>query len=195
MDKILAYDSETGGLNKRIHSLLTLYLSTWVQDHNGKLILQRDLDLKIKPNSPDEPYMVTAGALAVNKIDLVKHDAQAITVNEAAMRVYNFLQQESNNGQYKLTPGGHNEPFDRGFVTENLIKEEVWRRFCDYHTLDTVPLLKALRMKGRIPKNVKLRLRDAGLHFGHTISDQDVHTAKGDTHLYVKVLESCLASM
>jgi DNA polymerase III epsilon subunit-like protein len=194
MEKILAYDCETGGLNPREHSLLTLYMAVFSQDRNGKLSLVQDLDLKIKPND-GEPYSLTAGAMKVNRIDIVKHDRDAVSINEAAHKVYYFLKSASDDGRTKLVPSGHNEPFDRGFVLNNLLKEEVWKLFVDYHNLDTVSLAKSMKMKNKLPNDLKLNLRSLAKHLGHSIPDSELHTAKGDTLLFVKVLESLLSML
>jgi DNA polymerase III alpha subunit (gram-positive type) len=191
VEKYLAHDAETGGLNPRYHSLLTHYFGVYTYTH-GKFHLQKELDLKIKPN-PGEQYVYTEEALKINKIDLKKHDEVAITRDEAALALYRMLDQESDGGRSKLVRIGHNEPFDSNYVVNNLLIDSVWRRFTDYHTLDTVPIAKALKMKGKIPKDVKLNLGKLAEYLGVTVSQGDLHTARGDTHLCVAVLEVLLS--
>jgi DNA polymerase III epsilon subunit-like protein len=190
VEKFLIYDCETGGLHSSEHSLLTIYGGVFTFD-NGKFTLQSEIDLKIKPND-GESYNVTPGALLVNKIDLVKHDKEAVSINEAARLWYNFLFQESCDGANKLIRVGHNEPFDNGFVVNNLLKESIWRKFTDYHTIDTVSLARGLKLKGRLPKGQKLNLAALAKFLEVPSNESDLHTAKGDTHLCARVLEILL---
>jgi DNA polymerase III epsilon subunit-like protein len=190
VEKFVAYDSETGGLNPRSHSLLTAYFGIYTYT-NCKFTLHRELDLKIKPN-PGEKYVYTDEALKINRINLEKHDVVAITRDEAALALYNFLYQESDNGRCRLVRVGHNEPFDNNFVVNNLLVEKIWRGFTDYHTLDTVPLAKALKMKGKLPPDLKLKLETLAQYLGVNVAQGDLHTAKGDTHLCVACLEVLL---
>jgi hypothetical protein len=193
MERLLAYDVETGGLDGGFHSLLTAYFGIFIRNSQGVFVLQSELDLRIKPN-PGERYEVTSAAMNVNKIDLQKHDSdpRTVTVNQAAEKLFNFLRSESDDGRQLLIPGGHNEPFDRRFVTGTLLKDAVWRRFTDYHTMDTMPLAKAYQMQGKIPRDMKIKLENLGRHFNCKVSNEDLHTARGDTHLYVRVLEAML---
>jgi DNA polymerase III epsilon subunit-like protein len=190
MEKFIAYDVESGGLNAKSHSLLTSYFGIYTYS-NCKFTLHCDLDLKIKPN-PGERYVYTDEALRINRIDLKKHDEIAITRDEAALSLYRFLDKESDGGRTKLVRVGHNEPFDNNFVVNNLLIESVWRKFTDYHTLDTVPIAKGLKMKGKIPHDVKLKLELLAKYLGVTVAQGDLHTAKGDTHLCVACLEVLL---
>lgn len=195
MERLLAYDTETGGLEAGVHSLLTAYFGIFIRDSRGLFVLQSELDLRIKPN-PGERYEVTQKAMEVNRIDLAKHDAdpRTLTVNQAAEKLFYFLKSESDDGRQLLIPGGHNEPFDRRFVTGTLLKDAVWRRFTDYHTMDTMPLAKAYQYQGKIPRDMKIKLENLAKWYGCKVSDQDLHTARGDTHLYVKVLEAMINS-
>ncbi len=190
MEKFIFHDAETGGLYPRQHSLLTHYFA--VATFNGsKFVVERELDLKIKPNA-DDFYKVTAGALKVNRIDLVKHDAAAITIDEAAKELYYFLRESSNDGRNRLCRVGHNEQFDTGFIVNHLLKEEIWRKFTDYHTLDTVPIARYLKLKGKLPASTKLNLERLAEHLNVSFSDITLHTAKGDTMLLIRVLEALL---
>lgn len=190
MDKYLAHDAETGGLSAKIHSHLTHYFGVFTYE-NGRFVLQRDLDLRIKPNV-GEKYCVTEEAMRINKIDLVKHDQVAITRDEAAMKLYYFLKEESNDGANRLIRMGHNEPFDKEFIVSNLLNENIWREFTDYHTLDSIPIAKSLKMKGKIAREAKLNLKELAKYLGVPFNEVDLHTAKGDTHLFVRVLEVLL---
>lgn len=190
MQKYLGYDAETGGLFARQHSLLTLYMASAVLEF-GKFRVLRDLDLKIKPND-DECYNVTAGALAVNKIDLIKHDKEAITIDAAAEKVYYFLKEESEDGRNKLIRMGQNEPFDKDFLINHLLKEKILRLFTDYHTRDTAVVAGFLKDKGLLPVHASISLKNLAKALGISVPDSDWHTAKGDVNTMFKVYEKFL---
>jgi len=190
MEKFVAYDTETGGLHHRSHSLLTAYFGIYTYQ-NCKFTLHDELDLKVKPN-PGEKYVYTDEALKINRINLEKHDQVAMTRDDAALTLYRFLDKESDGGRNRLVRIGHNEPFDDKFVTANLLVEQVWRKFTDYHTLDTVPIAKGLKMKGKLPSDLKLKLEILAKYLGVTVAEHLLHTAKGDTHLCVASLEVLL---
>jgi hypothetical protein len=200
VDLFLAHDAETGGLSARLHSHLTHYFGVYTYE-NRRFVLRRDLDLKIKPN-PYERYMVTPEAMAVNRIDLKKHDEVAITRDEAAMQTYYFLKEESNDGANKLIRMGYNEPFDNEFVICNILNEPIWKHFTEvkppdvmgvnYRSLDGYAIAKILRSKGKIPRESKLKLTELARTLGIPFTDSEIHTAKGDTGLFVKTLEVML---
>lgn len=181
MDKYIAFDCETGGLNPD-SSLLTAYFV--VLDSDLKTILG-ELDLKIKPNAGGS-YKVSGEALGVNHINLVEHDKTAITEGDAASRLYEFLQKHNPDGKKKLVPIGHNEIFDEEFVCEHLISRPNWNKFVSYRRLDTGTVAEFLRLSGHIPRDVKGGLGALASFLG--VNLVDAHTAKGDTLATVKVL-------
>ena len=149
MEKYIAFDCETGGLDPLANSLLTVYFVVF--DSTFKVL--GDLDLKIKPDKGGN-YNVTAEALGINKIDLVKHDAEATTLTTAKAELYTFLQKFNEDGKTKLIPVGHNIAFDESFVLNNLISRGVWHKFVSYRKLDTGTILQFLKMVGKVPTHV-----------------------------------------
>ena len=62
MDRLLFLDTETGGLDSRTHSLLSLGLVVW--DKNDGIIYKKEVCQKLKR------YSVTQEALDVNHFDI-----------------------------------------------------------------------------------------------------------------------------
>jgi len=186
--RYLAADSETGGLDQNTHSILTLYLAVLDEKFN----VVSELDLKIKPDD-GAPYIVTGEALAINRIDLAKHDKEASTVTDAATKIYYFLKKESSEGTDKLMFLGHNVSFDEGFILSQLIKKKVWNLFVSYHKVDTVPVAQFLKLQGKIPKQTPLNLEKLAVALGIRVNRENLHTARGDTLLCVEVLKAMLS--
>lgn len=178
-------DVETGGLDSKRHSLLTV----------GIVLVKDDVALeqgefKIKHNE----YCVTAKALKINKIDLVKHheDADAITLEQAKETLTTFVKNVF--GEEKPEVVGHNVAFGIGFVRDQIFgsKEEMDKTF-SYRSIDTAGISRFLTEAGIIsPRNNSLD----GLieYFGVGSSeDSDRHTALGDAlktlEVYKKLVE------
>lgn len=192
MKKYLIYDVESGGLSSDKHSLLTAYFK--VIDQNFQQI--DTLSLKIKP--PNATYAVTAKALSINKIDLVKHYAEAISIEEARRQLVAFLSRHSASGESPLTPVGHNVTFDEGFVQKQLLEDtdrgisgkESWEMYVSYRRIDTAALAEALRMKGVIPASVGSSLGSLCQFFG--IDSSGAHDAQVDVDMTGDLLRGML---
>ena len=80
----LFIDTETGGLDPARHSLLSVGLVVG----DGPRVLN-SLEILIR----HEPYVVSAGGMAVNRIDLVQHSAAALEPKMALTVLDVFLDQ------------------------------------------------------------------------------------------------------
>lgn len=181
MTKYIAFDCETGGIEIE-NSLLTAYFVVLADDLTTIL---GELDLKIKPDNK-QPYVVQAEALGINKIDLIKHDAEAITLSQASTLLYEFLKLHSGEGKSKLIPVGHNVVFDEEFIHAHMLKKTRWNQFVSYRRLDTGTVAEFFRLTGAIPKDVKGALGEIASYYG--IAHANAHNAKADTLTTVKVL-------
>ena len=177
----MAYDLETGGLT-RDRSPLTAYFVVFDEEFQ----ILGELDLKIKPNG-DDPYIVDAGALAVNKINLIEHSKEAVALDVAKKLLFDFLFKMSEEGYKRLTPVGQNVAFDEAFVLEWLISANNWKRFVSYHSLDTAGIATFLKFCGIIPFEQKTRLSALAEFFN--IKTGTLHTAKEDAITCVKILK------
>jgi len=182
MNTYLALDVETGGVTPET-SLLTAYFA--VLDEN--LLVVDDLNLLVKPD--DGNYVVTAQALAINKINLINHDVVAMPYKAARTPLYQFL--ERNYQGEKLIPVGHGTAFDVARVKKDLISQGSWENYVSYRTLDTSIAAQFLRAAGRFPSGVSGSLGSLVGHF-KLPSQGELHDAKTDTLQTVAVLRELL---
>ncbi len=155
MNKILFIDTETGGLDKDKHSLLTIGMCVY---NGGRVTDRFYVDLK------QDTYHVTVGALKVNNIKL---EDLKTPYDVAIRQIISFIQR--NFGNEKVVLGGHNLRFDLGFLTK-FWKEATqtlseydrdrysFNKIFDYHFVDTMCLCIALKDAGILnAKNVRLQ--------------------------------------
>jgi DNA polymerase III epsilon subunit-like protein len=174
----IAIDTETGGLGDEV-SLLTLYLGVLDPWFN----LVGELDLCVKPN--DGLYHIQPQSLTISKIDLVAHDAVAITYDQAATKIYEFLNSMNPGGKMKLIPIGHNVAFDIRLICQKTLSKKSWDKFVGYRCLDTGTISRFL-MEANIMPLQNASLGDLASYFGVTF---DAHTAKGDALASMEVMK------
>ena len=134
--------TETGGLTTQ-YSLLTVSCILVDKDFNivpvGEHLPGLYLSLK------HDEYVLTAGALSVNKINISTHHdtaADMITVRNALLQ---FLQRATTiTGKKRLVPAGHNVAFDVRFLRAYLLDDEEWDQYFTYPALDTAAVARFL---------------------------------------------------
>lgn len=179
----LFLDTETGGLEVERHSLLSVGL---VVGDDG--VLRDSLEILIR----HEPYVVSAGGMAVNRIDLVQHDRTALPPSEALAAFDAFLQKHFP-GEGPITLVGHNVSFDRAFLGAFLASQgRPLEPRISHRIVDTHSLACALRDAGRLDlENPSSSALFA--YFGIVIPEAKRHTALGDAlgtfELYWKLVE------
>lgn len=185
--KILAFDSETGGLDPKDSSLLTAYFE--ILDDNFNTI--DSLDLRVKPD--DNLIKANPKALEINKIDIEKHKTEAMTYSQAALELSKFLAKHSSKYE-KLVPVAHNIDFDLGFVYEYLMGKSAWENHVSYRKLDTANLANFFALCGWIPKGQKFNLGDLA-KFLEIEFDGQAHSAKADTKVMIGILKQFVTSL
>lgn len=181
----LFLDTETGGLNPRSHSLLSLGLV--VGDASG---VADSMEILIK----HEPYVVTGGGMKVNRINLAQHHEVALSPPDALYQLDEFLNRNFFE-KSRITLVGHNIAFDQAFLSEFLLTmgRDPEGRF-HHRVVDTHSIASALRDAGKLDLE---RLSSDSLfqHFGIQIPAEKRHTALGDSlatfELYWKLVELC----
>ena len=184
MNKFIAFDNETGGVAPET-SLLTVYFA--ILDDNLNQI--DELDLYLKPND-GKPYIVEAGGLEVNKIDLIAHDKIAMPYSAGGQLLVNLLRKHAI-GKEKLTPLGHNVPFDIAGVNNHLLGAKTWNQFVSYKIQDTQQNASFLQRKGLYPADKSVRLQTLIEHFNIQVPGE-LHTSKYDTLCTVEVYKALL---
>lgn len=155
----LFIDTETGGLTPQ-HSLLSVSCIGVDKDFNIISVptVAPGLYLRIK----HEEYALTAGALSVNKIDLLQHHAAGLTLQEARSALRTFIADVMLRcGNKRLVPAGHNVGFDVQFIRANLLTDTEWDNYFTYPVLDTAAIARFLNAAGQHDGGYSLqRLRD-----------------------------------
>lgn len=181
----LFLDTETGGLDPRSHSLLSLGL---VVGEASSVV--DSLEILIK----HEPYVVTGGGMKVNRIDLVQHHESALPPEAALNQLDEFLNRHFFE-KSRVTLVGHNIAFDQAFLSAFLraLGRDPEGRF-HHRIVDTHSIASALRDAGKLDLQ---RLSSDSLfeHFGIQVPAEKRHTALGDSlatfALYWKLVELC----
>jgi DNA polymerase III epsilon subunit-like protein len=168
---LLFIDTETGGLDPRRHSLLSVGLVVG----DGPRVAN-SLEVLIR----HDPFQVSAEGMKVNRIDLVQHAAMALEP-EMALGVLNvFLEQHFPHRCKPVVLAGHNVGFDQAFLGAFLegLGHHLEPRF-SHRTVDTHAIAAALREAGRLPLE---NLGSSSLfeHFGIQVAEDKRHTALGD---------------
>lgn len=181
-EKYLAFDTETGGIEPET-SLLTAYFGVL----NSRLELIDELDLYCKPDD-DKPYVVTAGGLEINGINLVQHDRHAITYGLAGKKLRELVIKHSNNGKIKMIPLGHNVHFDITGITTKILSKKNWNQYVSYRVVDTQIYARCLQLKGVIPGDQSVSLGNLITYLNVRGIEGRAHEAKYDALATVEVL-------
>ncbi len=181
--RYLFLDTETGGIGLD-KSLLTLYMEITKEDFTPchKLLLE------LKPD--DGLYHVTGKGLDVNGIDLVSHDARAITYKEGGRRLYDFLNRNSPRDVSFFVPVGHGVDGDIRHVTDKLVSRGTWEQFCSHRYLDTSSICKFLQIKGKLDPSLPGSLESLKQFLK---IEAKSHTADGDVFVVKEVLKYFLS--
>lgn len=175
----LAFDTETTGLDYNNSNLLTAYFIILDNDLN----IVDTFDLKLKHPS----YNITVQALVINKIDLIKHDLDAITIEEAQIKFLEFL--TKNKGKYRYTPIGHNISFDINFLKNSgIITENNYFNLISHNVLDTIVISQFLKFTNHISSNQSLSLVSL-CKMANIKSDGNAHEAKTDILMTIELLK------
>ncbi len=181
----IAIDTETGGLDIET-TLLTAAFIVFDEDFKQ----QGTLYLCVKPD--DGIYRVTAQGLAVNGINIVKHDAVATSMKEAGTTLYKFLQHMTSDGYDKLIPVGKNTYFDLLRVWQ-IVSRPTWEHFCSYQIIDINSAWRMLEITGKVSKLPKTSLTDLCNYLGVEITT--LHDAACDAwatlECFKKMCELC----
>lgn len=161
MNKVLILDTETGGLNPKDYSLLTIGMIA-VDIENAKVLGKEYIEIK------HDIYHVHPKALEVNKLDLVKHHngKNALSPKDAVGKFVDFVKKHFKDDEMPAPPAGHNYPFDESFLKELFRQAGAnYEKFVSYQSIDTLALLRMLAALDIIPGSA-CRLDGARKHFG-----------------------------
>ena len=182
-DKILFIDTETGGLDPDINSLLSIALVVWKEN---VILDQKEILIN------DGVLNATEKSLQINGIDLEQHKINAINPREALKEFDDFISRHFA-GDEKITLGGHNITFDVGFLKHFLISNNYnyVARFSHRH-VDTATILFYLYLTGKL-KNKIVSSQEAFDFFGIKVSGR--HTALGDALATAQLFSDLIAML
>ena len=179
-DKILFIDTETGGLDPRQHSLLSIGLVIWSPQG---ILATEEILLK------EKVFRIDHHALKVNQIDLAQHAARALDHADALKKMVAFVQ--SHFAGKGIVLAGHNVSFDIGFVKQWFEEQGVdFSSLFSHRSIDTHSILSALYLSGLVDE----RATDSSKAFDYFgIKVEQRHTALSDAlataTLFGKLLE------
>lgn len=197
----LFIDTETGGLTPD-HSLLTLSVIPVDKDFHVVPVEYRCARSGVTQNTDSglyltiqsDTYVLSQGALAVNKINIVEHDKTAMRIDQARDTLVSFIKSVLKVfGKKYLVPAGHNVAFDAQFIRAHLLDEQLWNQYFTYPSLDTAAVARFLNAAGIIDGGYSLTaLRNKFLPHMRAV---DMHNAEVDNlvaiELAKKFVEMC----
>lgn len=178
----LWFDTETGGTNPKIHSLLTAYFAICDKDLN----LIDELYLQLKPSDPSK-LNLTQEAMEINKINIEEHlnDPATVTYEVGREKLLEFLAKNKIKGKRRsFQPCGHNVAFDKEMIWNQMISQEDFEKEVHYRTIDTSSITNFLKDVGILPED----LGNLGSLVAHYKTPQrEAHTAKDDVLMNIDV--------
>jgi DNA polymerase III epsilon subunit-like protein len=161
LSKIVVVDTETGGLDPNVESILSIGMV--IMDSETGELGERYYSLIDEPNLVANPR-----ALEVNGLTVEQIKAEGKSPQEVCRDIDAFLRRHS---LKKPTLAGHNiAGFDMGFIRRLYRVAGVkWLPF-DYHVLDTMSVAVLLRFNGHLPVE-KVSLDNLCQHFGINIRE------------------------
>lgn len=161
MNKYISVDVETGGIGGPA-DLLTAFFGI----HDEDLNLIEELTIRLRPDSEDDFFSVSAKALEINKINLVEHFKVAKPKSEAGKELWEYLRRHSENGGNKLIPVGHNVYFDILKISDKLLGKKTLDAFVQYGVLDSGSIKKFMQLLKLLPQDLPGGLGKIMAHYG-----------------------------
>jgi DNA polymerase III epsilon subunit-like protein len=178
--RYVAFDCETTGVDE-LCNLLTVSFIVLDKDLNSI----DSLDLSIKQS---HGYVVYPEALAINKIDLIKHHTTSIELEQARNMLHTFLNTYKRN--YLLIPIGHNIAFDIRFIkTSGLITAEEFPKYFSHNHIDTVTISQFMKVCGHLPLHQSISLTNLSAYYSLSTSTTLQHSSHYDTQMTIKLLK------
>jgi len=174
MGNLLVLDTETGGLDSHIQSILSV----------GGVVINEKFDIigEFEIYIKEDEIVAEQRALDINKIDLRWLRDNGKSPVDAVMEMRKFLDKYFKPGE-KIPLVGHNIGFDVNFVKRLYRKSGLgligYEETFSHRTLDTAGIIRFLTLAG------KIQLKSAGSdeafnHYGIMLTEKERHTALGD---------------
>ena len=178
--RLLFIDTETGGVNEKENSLLSIALICW---NNGVTVDKLEIYIK------EDNYNVTERAMDINGLDLSYVYANGHYPNDAIEIISNFIHRNFNDEKAVLC--GHNVGFDIRFLKELYSKSNKnYDELISYRSLDTASIFRFLSIAGKFNGVEVNSLDDAIKYFN--LSFDNRHTAMGDIEKTVELFNNLI---
>ena len=181
MNRILFIDTETGGVNPKKHSLLSVGVVVW--DAEKGIIYSNEMFIKSKEN------VVTSTAQRINHFNPKIHDENSIEPKEffaSIEKIYKLYFHEFQ----EIPLGGHNTQFDIAFIRKMYEDNgRSYEKIFSHRVIDTYSILKFLCDSGKLHLDY-ISSAKAFKKFGIVVNGR--HTALGDAIATARLYEQML---
>jgi DNA polymerase-3 subunit epsilon len=181
----LVVDTETGGLDPKKHSILSIAGVVW----QAKKCIEPIFDFYIC----EDEIETTKRALEVNKIDLEVVKEKGYGPFEAVKEIKKALNKRFSHDRKPIMLVGHNIAFDIGFIKRlyNQAGQDYYSDFKD-RALDTAAILEFFMIAGEIDgfrASADVLFKATGVE----IEEKDRHTAKGDAMATARAIDELIS--
>jgi len=176
--RYLFLDLETGGVDIETSILTAAFVVT---DSEFEILAKEHWAVM-----PDNGrFLVDAGGMAKNRLDLIKLAEVAQSYSEASHNLRELIKKWSDDGKNKLIPAGYGVIFDVNHIQHHWLKKSNWEQFCSYRILDVRCAIQFLNACGVI--KFKGGLEECVEKFGLKKPDLEFHDALSDTLYCIEV--------
>lgn len=182
MNRLLFVDVETGGLNPKEHSLLSVGLAVW---ESGVIID------KVEYFVAEDKYNVTAKAMEINKLNLAEVYEKGISTEELSSEIHNFVKKHFTKESIfgKATLAGWNVAFDIAFLKELFVKndrEELFNSTFSYRNIDIAGIVAFYNLMNVFYSTQEIGSLDSAMKY-FNLSCENRHSALGDVEVTIQV--------
>lgn len=183
-------DTETGGLTPDC-SLLTF--DGTLLDENLNVL--ESVSYKIKPD--DGIYHIQAGALKVNKINIIEHDVGAVPMSEARKQFEHWISMKIAEKylQPTIIVAGQNVWYDIEMLKKEFCPE--WSSYFSRRILDLQPISILFKAAGIMPADQRISLSELVKYFNIDVDINNMHRSDIDVYAsieifkkYIRILQS-----
>lgn len=178
--KLVVIDTETGGLDPTVHSLLSVGM--WTLDTDSRT-LDNPLYFLVR-----EPHIVTVPqAMKVNGLKVGDIEKDGLDPHGALHLIRNYCRQVGD----KPSPAGHNIAFDMAFLNRLVRLTDTGDMGLPFHyrTVDVPSVLTTMYLAGVLPKDIsssQKALKYFGMERGSV--HNALHDAECTGKVYLKLL-------
>lgn len=178
MPNLLLLDCETGGVDAKVHSLLTVYAALV----SPSLEIIQEKEWKVL----DTPFVLNPQALVINNIDVrTFNQSNSVNLGQLGLELMEMVVATGS----KAIPFGHRVAFDVGFLSEKCGGTQP---YLSHNILDTAVIAVSKQIEGKLPAELKISLKNLGDHF--KLDTSNCHDAKFDARLTLEVYK-CLITL